>query len=182
MKKVLTKKIKQIPQKPGVYLFKDAGGRILYIGKARDILKRVKTHFSKSSNFFTGQFIEKISDIDWIKTENEKQALLLEDQLIKKYKPRYNIQWRDDKSYFWVNFTNDEWPRVVIVHKNKLNPPQSPFTKGGGKFIPVPLFSADTRIRTSARRSSKNSTRPAGRSTRLSRLAAGRTGICFRWP
>ncbi|PIW75949.1 MAG: UvrABC system protein C, partial [Candidatus Portnoybacteria bacterium CG_4_8_14_3_um_filter_40_10] len=66
MKKVLTKKIKQIPQKPGVYLFKDAGGRILYIGKARDILKRVKTHFSKSSNFFTGQFIEKISDIDWI--------------------------------------------------------------------------------------------------------------------
>ena len=141
MKKVLTKKIKQIPQKPGVYLFKDAGGRILYIGKARDILKRVKTHFSKSSNFFTGQFIEKISDIDWIKTENEKQALLLEDQLIKKYKPRYNIQWRDDKSYFWVVFSEDKWPRVVIVHKNKLNPPQSPFTKGGNS----PLFKRGVR-------------------------------------
>ena len=67
------------------------------------------------------------------KTKNETDAMLLEDQLIKKYKPRYNIQWRDDKSYFWVNFTEEEWPRVVVVHKNKpKNPPHPSFKKEGG--------------------------------------------------
>ena len=101
-------------------MFREISGRILYIGKARDLRKRVQSHFKRGSNLFLSRFLEKISDIDWIKTENESQALLLENQLIKKYQPRYNIQWRDDKSYFWVTFSQDEWPRVEIVHKNIL--------------------------------------------------------------
>jgi len=152
MNKILNKKIKEAPKKSGVYLLKDASGRIIYIGKAKNLKKRIQAHFAKTSIFFTNQFIPfkkenknrqekereslakgvigKISDIDWIETENEKQALLLESQLIKKYKPRYNIQWRDDKSYFWVSFSNDEWPKVLIVHKNKiLHHPQLPERK-----------------------------------------------------
>ncbi len=149
--KILKQKIKKIPQKPGVYLFKDKSGRIIYIGKAIDLKNRVRQHF-RSSSFFnflqhrsqTSNFPRSlaskkgkgdIADIDWIKTDNEKQALILENELIKKYKPRYNIQWKDDKSYFWVKFTQEEWPRIVVVHKNKLNPPQSPFYKGGSPSL-----------------------------------------------
>ncbi len=117
MKKELIQKIQLIPPKPGVYLFKDATGRILYIGKALNLKNRVSSHFKKDDSLI-GQFRQKIAAIDYIETENETQALLLEDQLIKKYQPKFNIQQKDDKSYFWVNFTQDEWPRVQVAHKN----------------------------------------------------------------
>ncbi len=123
MYKILKEKLKTLSQKPGIYIFKDASGRIIYIGKAQNLKKRVQSHFAKN-NFFSAQFIDKAADLDWIITRNEKEPFLLEDQLIKKYQPRHNIQWRDDKSYFWVKFTADEWPRVQVVHKNKLNSPQ----------------------------------------------------------
>jgi len=120
MVKKLKIKIKQIPQKPGAYIFKDKAGRILYIGKAVNLKNRIRSHFSKQTNTFKGDLIAKITDIDWIETDDEKQAYLLENELIKKYKPRYNIQWRDDKSYFWVMFSDEEWPRVEIRHKFKV--------------------------------------------------------------
>ncbi|HCX27832.1 MAG: hypothetical protein AUJ39_02190 [Parcubacteria group bacterium CG1_02_42_13] len=158
MTKKLAAKIKGLPQKPGAYLFKDASGRILYIGKAINLKNRVRSHFApltqggvreldiKSSTKFIGQ----VADVDFVKTENESQALIMEDQLIKKYQPRYNIQWRDDKSYFWVAFTGDEWPRVKIVHQTKLKnpPPASPDASRGGQ--------------PSLRGGSKNSSPPKG--------------------
>ena len=118
----IAKIIKRIPQKSGVYIFKDKTGRILYVGKAVNLKNRVRSHFVKTANVFSQQFIDKITDIDWIETDDEKQALLLENELIKKYQPRYNIQWRDDKSYFWVVFSDDEWPRVRVVHFSSLRP------------------------------------------------------------
>ena len=127
----ILKNINKIPKKPGVYLFKDTDGRILYIGKALDLKKRVRSHFAKAGNFFSSQFAEKISDIDWIKTENESQALILENQLIKKYRPRYNIQWRDDKSYFWVVFSDDEWSRIQIIHYRQMVKVTKPVSLGG---------------------------------------------------
>jgi len=129
----MLRKIKFIPQKPGVYIFKDGIGRILYIGKAQNLKRRVQSHFLKN-NFFSAQFTDKAADIDWIITRNEKEAFLLENELIKKYQPRYNIQWRDDKSYFYVAFTPDEWPRVLIRHKSRMTSEQrggiGPFTNG----------------------------------------------------
>jgi len=106
-------------------MFQDKSGRILYIGKATNLRNRVRSHFAKQDNspqppLILRGGIENVADIDWIQTDDEKQALLLENDLIKKYKPRYNIQWRDDKSYFWVALSNDEWPRVEIVHFKKL--------------------------------------------------------------
>ena len=124
-------------------MFKDKSGRILYIGKATNLRNRVRSHFAKQDNspqppLILRGGIENVADIDWIQTDDEKRALLLENDLIKKYKPRYNIQWRDDKSYFWVTFFNDEWPRVEIVHFKKLitksrelsNEPIGPFVNG----------------------------------------------------
>jgi excinuclease ABC subunit C len=122
MNKKLSKQIKFLPQEPGIYMFLDKSGRILYVGKAIKLKNRVRSHFVKNNNLYKGDLIKNITNIDWIETKNEKQALILEDKLIKKYQPRYNIQWRDDKSYFWVSFSNDEWPRVKIVHKPSLRP------------------------------------------------------------
>ncbi len=113
-------------------MFKDKTGRILYIGKAVNLRKRVRSHFSSRNNspqpplnLREGGFIDKVTDIDWIETDNESQAYLLENELIKKYKPRYNIQWRDDKSYYWILFSADEWPRVRVVHQTSLRPRSS---------------------------------------------------------
>jgi excinuclease ABC subunit C len=131
MEKKLVKKIKQLPQKPGVYLFADKAGRILYIGKALKIKNRVNSHFVKAGNLYKGDLIKNIANIDWIETKDEKHALILEDKLIKKYQPRFNVQWRDDKSYFWVAFSNDEWPRVQIIHKRQNLNTGLPATKIG---------------------------------------------------
>ncbi|HRY52672.1 MAG TPA: GIY-YIG nuclease family protein [Candidatus Portnoybacteria bacterium] len=131
MNNKLSAKINSLPQKPGVYLFRDKAGRLLYVGKAIKIKNRVRSHFSKNSDIYKGDLIKKIANIDFVIAANEKEALILENELIKKYLPKYNIQWRDDKSYFWVDFTRDEWPRLKIVHKANLSSEaQGPFTNG----------------------------------------------------
>lgn len=133
MNKKIQKQIEAFVSNPGVYLFRDSGGRILYIGKAVNLKNRVKSHFKKNDSLI-GQFKQKIFTIDYIETEDEKQALLLEDQLIKKYQPKFNIQQKDDKSYFWVNFTGDEWPRAQVIHrlknKDEAVNPIGPFVNG----------------------------------------------------
>ena len=134
MNSSVRKLIKNLPSKPGAYIFKDKGGRIIYIGKAINIKKRVLQHFSKKTAFYGVSFVKNISAIDHIRSGNESEAMILEDQLIKKYQPRFNIQWRDDKSYFWVGFTNEKWTRVKIVHKGEAVsgkfPVVGPFTIG----------------------------------------------------
>jgi excinuclease UvrABC nuclease subunit len=131
MNNKIIQQIKNLPQKPGVYLFHDKAGRILYTGKAIKIKNRVQSHFIKGNEYYRKEWLDDIAKIDFILTKNEKEALLLENDLIKKYQPRFNIQWKDDKSYFWVEITglprrsqkakaSDEWPRMKIVHKPSL--------------------------------------------------------------
>ncbi|MFH0792149.1 MAG: GIY-YIG nuclease family protein, partial [bacterium] len=95
-----------------------------------------KMHFGLSG----AGWRDKIADIDWIETDDEKQAFLLENDLIKKYQPRYNIQWRDDKSYFWVTFSDDEWPKIRIVHHTELLRHSDPPV--GGEESPARLAEA----------------------------------------
>jgi len=124
----LRKQLDNLPQKPGVYLFHDKTGRLLYAGKAIKLKNRVRSHFTKGNEYYRKEWLDDIVKIDFILTKNEKEALILENDLIKKYQPRFNIQWKDDKSYFWVEITGlprqsqkaragDQWPRVKIVHK-----------------------------------------------------------------
>jgi excinuclease ABC subunit C len=102
-----------MPNKPGVYLIKDRSGKIIYIGKAISIAKRIKSHLSKSS-----KIAPHIADIDYIVTANELEALILEAVLIKKHHPKYNILLRDDKQYPYIKLTlNEEWPRILMVRK-----------------------------------------------------------------
>src|SRR5437868_14443182 len=109
-----------IPLAPGVYLYKDAGGRVIYVGKAKSLRLRVRSYFSedKLSDVKTGTLIAEACDIDYILVDNEKEALALENNLIKQYKPKYNILLRDDKTYPYIKVTaNEPYPRAVITRR-----------------------------------------------------------------
>lgn len=123
--------IKDLPSDAAVYLFKDQNERIIYVGKAKNLKKRITSHFQrrKDARF---DFYDQVADIDFIKCRNEKEALILENDLIKKFMPKYNIEWRDDKNYSSVGFTKEGLPRVVITHraqKENLDP-VGPFISG----------------------------------------------------
>lgn len=108
---------KKIPQKPGVYLFKDQDQGLLYIGKAKNLKKRIQSHFRTGSSLFLSQALDKVTEADWIVTDTGKDALILERQLIQKYRPRFNIEWRDDKNYFFVGVSQERFGRVFWSHQ-----------------------------------------------------------------
>jgi excinuclease ABC subunit C len=114
METLLQQKVDHLPQSPGVYQFKDKNNQVLYVGKAKRLKNRVRSYFRKSADY-DGRIrvmISKIDDVDVIVTDSEAEALILENTLIKKYHPRYNIMYRDDKSYPYICLTRDERPRV----------------------------------------------------------------------
>src|SRR5579863_4803054 len=115
----LREKVAQLPLSPGVYLYKDAGGRVIYVGKAKILRHRVRSYFSedKLGDIKTGTLISEARDVDYILVDNEKEALALENNLIKQYKPRFNILLRDDKTYPYVKLTNERYPRVYVTRR-----------------------------------------------------------------
>jgi len=117
----LREKVSQIPFAPGVYLYKDAAGRVIYVGKAKILRNRVRSYFSedKLADVKTGTLISEARDIDYILVDNEKEALALENNLIKQYKPRFNILLRDDKTYPYIKLTHERYPRVYVTRRLK---------------------------------------------------------------
>ncbi len=115
----LRDKASQLPLLPGVYLYKDAAGRVIYVGKAKSLRLRVRSYFSedKLADVKTGTLISEASDIDYILVDNEKEALALENNLIKQYKPRFNILLRDDKTYPYIKLTHEKYPRVYVTRR-----------------------------------------------------------------
>jgi excinuclease ABC subunit C len=114
----LQSKLGELPDTPGVYLFKDAQGRVLYVGKAASLKKRVRSYFQgRPLDFKTQKLLERIVDVDWIVTASEHEALLLEDALIKRHQPRYNVRLRDDKRYPYLKLTAEPFPRLVITRR-----------------------------------------------------------------
>ena len=114
----LKKKISELPQSPGVYQYFDASGSIIYIGKAKKIKNRVLSYLNKTNQSDkTRVLVSKIHDFKYIIVESEQDALLLENNLIKKYKPKYNILLKDDKSYPWICIKKEPFPRVFITRR-----------------------------------------------------------------
>ncbi|MGQ9615436.1 MAG: excinuclease ABC subunit UvrC [Spirochaetota bacterium] len=110
----ISKTINNLPQKPGVYLMKDREGNILYIGKAKNIKKRVSSYFHhKNAGLKTEAMVSHIDTIDTIITDNEVEALILENNLIKKYKPRFNIELKENNTYPYLKITNETFPRLL---------------------------------------------------------------------
>jgi excinuclease ABC subunit C len=116
----LREKVAGLPLQPGVYLFRDAGGTILYVGKARSLRNRVRSYFleSKWQDAKTGSLVRESADVDYIIVDNEKEALALENNLIKKYKPKFNVLLRDDKTYPYIRYTVfEKFPRVYVTRR-----------------------------------------------------------------
>jgi excinuclease ABC subunit C len=113
----LREKVAQLPLSPGVYLYKDGDARIIYVGKAKSLRLRVRSYFSedKLADRKTGSLIEEARDIDYILVDNEKEALALENNLIKQYQPRFNILLRDDKTYPYIKLTRDKHAKVFVT-------------------------------------------------------------------
>jgi len=114
----IAKKIRQLPETPGVYLMKDESGDVLYIGKAASLRKRVSSYFQKGDLApKISVLVKRVTDIDYIETPTEVEALLLEAQLINKHKPRYNTRQKDDKSFPLVKITRETFPKLVLTRQ-----------------------------------------------------------------
>jgi excinuclease ABC subunit C len=112
----------QLPEKPGVYLFKDAGGVVVYVGKARSLRSRVRSYFLESRwmDAKTGSLAHEIADLETVVVDNEREALALEHSFIKQYKPKFNVILRDDKTYPYIKFTaSEKYPRVYFTRRVK---------------------------------------------------------------
>jgi len=116
----IKEKLKDIPRLPGVYIMKDASGETLYIGKAKDLSKRVSGYFqgSRPKTARHIALLEKVKDLDYVITGSEEEALIYEASLIKERKPKYNVELKDDKSFPFLKLTlNEEFPRLIITRK-----------------------------------------------------------------
>ncbi|MCX8104186.1 MAG: GIY-YIG nuclease family protein, partial [Candidatus Bipolaricaulota bacterium] len=116
-KRAMHEKLALLPAAPGVYLFKDAHGKILYIGKASLLRERLRSYFQTAADSKTQRLMQEARDFDYIVTPDEREALLLEETLIKKHKPKFNIRLKDDKQYPYIKLTDDLFPRVELVRR-----------------------------------------------------------------
>jgi excinuclease ABC subunit C len=118
----LREKVAQLPTQPGVYLFQDAAGKILYVGKANSLRNRVRSYFLEANlqNAKTGSLVREAVDVDYIIVDNQKEALALENNFIKQHKPKFNILLRDDKTYPYIRYTAfEKYPRVYVTRRLK---------------------------------------------------------------
>ncbi|BAW31086.1 UvrABC system protein C [Methanothermobacter sp. MT-2] len=114
---VAVEKVEDLPDKIGVYILKDGKGNILYIGKSISLRKRVKSYFQATDNPKIKAMRKHLDHIEYILTDTEKEALILESNLIKKYRPPYNVQLKDDKRYPYIKITREEYPRITITRR-----------------------------------------------------------------
>src|SRR3954471_13934057 len=120
MNAIIALKLKNIPAGPGVYLYKEASGQTIYVGKAKSLRNRVRTYFQLSADLDVrkDQMMDAIEDVEFIMTDTEGEALALENNLIKQHKPKYNILLRDDKTYPYIKLTiNEPYPRTMITRR-----------------------------------------------------------------
>ncbi|MEW5762355.1 MAG: excinuclease ABC subunit UvrC [Bacillota bacterium] len=130
----LSKRAARLPDRPGVYLFKDERGRVLYVGKAKSLQKRVRTYFQRAQPTKVMAMLERARDLDFIVTDSEIEALILECNLIKEHRPRYNVVLKDDKNYPYIKITvNEEFPRVLITRRQLKDGARyfGPYTRAG---------------------------------------------------
>ncbi len=120
--KFVLEQVKMMPRLPGCYQYYDAKGEVIYVGKAKNLFNRVKSYFTSNDSIKVNVMVPKIAKIECIVVDSEVEALILEAELIKKYKPRYNILLKDDKKFPYFLVTDEEYPRITVVRKANKNP------------------------------------------------------------
>ncbi|MFA5197054.1 MAG: excinuclease ABC subunit UvrC [Patescibacteria group bacterium] len=118
LNKNIVQKIRNLPKDPGVYIYRDINRRVIYVGKAINLKNRVNTYFKgKNLDPKTAKLVENIDNLEYIVCGSEIEALLLESELIKRYKPKYNIDWKDDKNYCYIKITKDDYPKIFVMRQ-----------------------------------------------------------------
>lgn len=115
MNEQLQEKIKILPERPGCYLMKDSKGEVIYVGKAKVLKNRVRSYFTGSHDGKTARLVQEIVDFEYIVTDTEIESLVLELNLIKRYDPRYNIMLKDDKTYPYIQITDEKYPYLCSL-------------------------------------------------------------------
>lgn len=148
----------QLPQYPGVYLFKDVGGKIIYVGKAKNLFKRVRSYFLEVKDVKTAALQKKISDIEYFVTNDEAEALILENNLIKENMPRYNIRLKDSKSYPMIKIVKEKYPRILKCREknNKSDEYYGPFVDNNRISILMDFFKKNLKLRRCSRKLSSD--------------------------
>lgn len=142
-----------IPSHSGIYIMKDSGNSILYIGKAKNLKNRVRSYFVKNQNYKTQKLVEKIRDIEFVLTDNEEEAYLLESNMIKRYRPPYNIELKDQQRYTYLRITEEEFPRLMVARRTRTGEflgrgkVYGPFTHGSSKMLSIGLLRKTFKIR-----------------------------------
>ena len=135
----IKEKLKTLPMSPGVYLMKDKDGKIIYVGKSKVLKSRVSSYFinSKSHTVKTVKMVNQVNDFDYILTDSEVEALILECNLIKKYMPKYNILLKDDKQYPYIKITvKEDYPKIFVTRR---------LVKDGSKYFGPYMSAANTK-------------------------------------
>lgn len=150
MTKTIRQQVKALPLKPGVYFFKAPDETILYIGKAKELRKRVSSYFAKTYTDKTGLLVKEATSIEFIVTDTEVEALILEARLIRQHKPKYNIDLKNGVRYAYLKFTNQDFPRLLTVRKREKDQAQyfGPFTDGTGRENSARLLRSIFKVRT----------------------------------
>jgi len=160
----LNKDEKKIPSNPGIYLMKDKTGKIIYIGKAKNLKNRITSYCSlnsesnlkyKDKNFWKTQLlVKKVNDIEYILTDNEIEAFLLESNLIKKYRPIFNIELKDQQRYTYLKVTDEKFPRLLVARRNRNGDFQGipgniygPFVYGSSRFLSIGILRKIFKVR-----------------------------------
>ena len=143
MNESLLETIKLVPAQPGCYIYYDKAGEIIYVGKAKNLKRRVYSYFHKQhESVKTNVLVSQIEKLEYIITDSEVEALILENNLIKKYEPKYNIRLKDDKTYPYIKITTNEmFPRVFITRKHKNDK-----AKYGIKVVKTEYLGKDSNI------------------------------------
>jgi len=142
-----------IPSQPGIYMMKDKDNKIIYIGKAKNLRARVRSYFLKNQNYKTQKLVQKVHDFEFILTDNESEAFLLEANMIKRYRPVFNIELKDQQRYTYLRMTNEKYPRLLVTRRTRTGEflgdgrIYGPFTHGSSKMLSIGLLRKTFKIR-----------------------------------
>ena len=142
-----------IPRHPGIYIMKDAAGHIIYIGKAKDLRKRVRSYFSRTQDYKTARMVESIGDIEFVLTDTENEAYILESSMIKRHRPKFNIELKDQERYTYLRITDEKYPRLVVARRTRSGrflgrgKVYGPFVHGSSKLLTIGTLRKSFKIR-----------------------------------
>ena len=132
-----------IPTGPGIYLMKDASDKVIYVGKAKNLKNRVRSYFAKNVDYKTAKLVQSISDIEFVLTDNEGEAFILESNMIKRHRPKFNIELKDQQRYTYLRLSNEKFPRLLVARRTRnggfLGKGETfgPFTHGSSKLLTI---------------------------------------------